>query len=151
PARLDAEERLRMEDLAVRGVQALGLRDGAAHCEVRASRDGLFLLEIGARLIGGACARVFRHVLGEDIHPHVLRLALGEADALPRQRPGAAGAMMLPIPKAGRLKSIAGLDKARQVPGIEDVILNTCSGEVIVPFPEQSCYIGFLTASGDSV
>jgi biotin carboxylase/GNAT superfamily N-acetyltransferase len=151
PARLDAAERARLEDLAIRGVQALGLRDGAAHCEVRASKEGLFLLEIGARLIGGACARVFRHVLGEDIHPHVLRLALGEAETAPRQRPGAAGAMMLPIPKAGRLKSIGGVDRARQVPGIEDVILNTSPGAVIVPFPEQTCYIAFLTASGDSV
>lgn len=151
PARVDPEQRARLEELAVRGVRALGLRDGAAHCEVRVSSEGPFLLEIGARLIGGACARVFRHVLGEDIHPHVLRLALGDAETVPRQRAGAAGAMMLPIPRAGRLKSIGGVDRARQVPGIEDVILNTSPGAVIVPFPEQTCYIGFLTASGDSV
>ncbi|HEX3130382.1 MAG TPA: GNAT family N-acetyltransferase [Thermoanaerobaculia bacterium] len=151
PARLDPETRERLESLAVRGVQALGLRDGAAHCEIRGSGEEMYILEIGGRLIGGACSRVFRHVLGEDIHPHVLRLALGKEEELPKQKPGAAGAMMLPIPKSGRLKALRGLDRAGKVPGIEDVILNTSPGEIIVPFPEQSCYVGFLTASGESV
>jgi len=151
PARLEEDARQRLESLAVRGVQALGLRDGAAHCEIRGDGEEMYILEIGGRLIGGACSRVFRHVLGEDIHPHVLRLALGEAEELPKQQPGAAGAMMLPIPKAGKLRAIRGLDRARQVKGIEDVILNTSPGEIIVPFPEQSCYVGFLTASGENV
>ena len=151
PTRLEADVRRRLESMAIRGVQALGLRDGAAHCEIRGAGEEMYILEIGGRLIGGACSRVFRHVLGEDIHPHVLRLALGEEKELPKQKPGAAGAMMLPIPEAGKLRAIKGLDRARQVRGIEDVILNTSPGEIIVPFPEQSCYVGFLTASGEDV
>jgi biotin carboxylase/GNAT superfamily N-acetyltransferase len=150
PPRLSAERQQEMSELAVRGAQALGLRDGAAHCEIRLANGAVFILEIGARLIGGACSRVFRHVLGEDIHPHILRLALGEAEAAPRQQPGAAGAMMIPIPKAGRLRGVHGVEAARQVPGIDDLILNTSPGELIVPFPEQSCYVGFITASRES-
>ncbi|HEX3554025.1 MAG TPA: GNAT family N-acetyltransferase [Thermoanaerobaculia bacterium] len=151
PARLATERRRDIEELAKRGVAALGLRDGFAHCEVRSGSQGTFVLEIGARLIGGACARVFRYVLGEDIHPYVLRVALGEEVEPPRQATGAAGAMMLPITREGKLKSVQGVERARQVPGIKDVILNTSPGEVIVPFPEQSCYVGFLTAQGESV
>ena len=58
---------------------------------------------------------------------------------------------MLPIPEQGRVKSIHGLESARCVPGIRDVILTVGPGDLILPFPEQSCYIGFLTASGVSV
>lgn len=151
PPRLSPEQRRAIEDLARQGVAALGLRDGLAHCEVRSGSQGTFILEIAARLIGGACSRVFRSVLGEDIHPYLLRLALGEAVEPPRQSAGAAGAMMLPITREGKLKAVRGVDGARQVPGIRDVILNTSPGDVIVPFPEQSCYVGFLTAEGGSV
>jgi len=146
PTHLAAEERAGIEALAVRAAQALGLGDGFAHCEIRLSSAGPFVLEIGARLIGGACSRVFRYVIGEDIHSYVLRLALGEPFAMPHQQAAAAGAMMLPIPGEGRLVEIRGVHRARQIPGIQDVIIDTSPGEVIVPFPEQSCYVGFLTA-----
>jgi biotin carboxylase/ribosomal protein S18 acetylase RimI-like enzyme len=150
PTRLPAALQLDLQTLAVRAVTALGLRNGPAHCELRLSSAGSFVLEVGARLIGGACSRAFRHVLGEDIHPTILRIALGEDVSLPQQQAEAAGAMMLPIPKEGRLIAVKGVDRAQRVPGIQDIILNTTPGEVIVPFPEQSCYVGFLTASGET-
>jgi biotin carboxylase len=150
PTSLDAQMRTDIEALAVRATEALGLHQGFAHCEIRMSSGGPVILEIGARLIGGACSRVFRYVIGEDIHAYVLRLALGDHVALPVQQPVAAGAMMLPLPGEGRLAEIRGVHRARQVPGIQDVIIDTSPGEVIVPFPEQSCYIGFLTAKGET-
>lgn len=151
PARLAPEEHRQIEDLARRGAVALGLRDGFGHCELRSGSRGMAVLEIGARLIGGACSRVFRYVLDEDIHPYVLRLALGDEVAPPRQAAGAAGAMMLPITCEGTLKAVRGLERARQVPGVKDVILNTSPGEVILSFPEASCYVGFVTAQAASV
>jgi len=150
PTRLPAGQRQELQDLAASAVKALGLRNGPAHCELRLSRSELFVLEVGARLIGGACSRAFRHALGEDIHSTLLRLALGEAVSVPQQQAGAAGAMMLPIPKEGRLVTVRGIDRAQQVSHIQDIILNTSPGEVIRPFPEQSCYVGFLTASGET-
>lgn len=147
PARLSGERLAEIETLAVRAVKALGLRHGPAHCEIRLSSQGLFVLEIGARLIGGACSRVFRYILEEDIHAHVIRLALGDRVPQPARRPGAAGAMMLPIPAEGRLVAMRGLEEAAEVPGVQDVIVNASPGDVIVPFPEQSCYVGFLTAA----
>jgi hypothetical protein len=58
--------------------------------------------------------------------------------------------MMLPIPREGRLEEIHGVDAAERVPGVDDVIVTAELGDVIVPFPEQSCYIGFVTASADT-
>jgi biotin carboxylase/GNAT superfamily N-acetyltransferase len=150
PPRLARERVEEIERLALRAVAALGLRHGPAHCEIRLSSSGLFVLEIGARLIGGACSRVFRYVLDEDIHAQVIRLAMGDRLRPPGRRPGAAGAMMLPIPREGRLLGMRGLEEAEAVPGIEDVIVNASPGDIIVPFPEQSCYVGFLTAAAGS-
>jgi biotin carboxylase/GNAT superfamily N-acetyltransferase len=150
PARLSPERTEEIESLARRAAIALGLRDGPAHCELRLSSRGLFVLEIAARLIGGACSRVFRYIVEGDIHAHVIRLALGERGLLPRRRTGCAGAMMLPIPAEGRLLGMRGLEEAASVPGIQDVSVHASPGDVVVPFPEQSCYVGFLTAAGST-
>jgi len=78
PARLPADVQANAEALAIEAVAALGLHHGPAHCEIRVSDDGLYVLEVAGRLLGGACARVFRDCLGADIHPLLLRLAMGE-------------------------------------------------------------------------
>jgi biotin carboxylase/GNAT superfamily N-acetyltransferase len=150
PTSLSTDRQSEIKDLAIRAVDALGLHNGPAHCEIRLSNKGPFVLEIGARVIGGACSRVFRHVLDEDIHSYVLRLALGDEISFPQQRTGAAGAMILPIPGEGRLLSVTGVEKARSVPSIQDVIITASPGDIIIPFPEQNCYVGFLTARADT-
>jgi len=150
PTRLTPERRATIRQLAMEAAKTLGLRSGPAHCEIRLSNDGPFVLEIGARVIGGACSRVFRYVLDEDIHSYILRLALGDKIRLPQQKAGAAGAMMLPIPGEGRLLYVNGLEKAQSVGGVQDVILTADPGDLIIPFPEQNCYVGFLTAKADT-
>jgi biotin carboxylase/ribosomal protein S18 acetylase RimI-like enzyme len=151
PSRLAPGVRAEAEALAIRAVLALGLRHGPAHCEIRVSDDGLYVLEVAGRLLGGACARVFRDCLGADIHPLLLRLAMGDEVALPAPDPGrpVAAALMLPVPAEGRLVAIRGVDRARRVPGVSDVIESGSPGDIIVRFPEQACYpVGFIGASG---
>jgi len=147
PGRLDPPQRGQVEDLAQCAVAALGLTTGAAHCEVRLTSSGPVVLEVGARLIGGACSRAFRWLVEDDLHAFLIRLALGERPPWPRSREGAAGAMMLPIPRQGRLQAVRGLEAARRIPGIVNVLITAKPGDVILEFPEQSCYIGFLTAA----
>lgn len=62
----------------------------------------------------------------------------------------AAGAMMLPIPRAGFLKHVTGLDAALSVPGIEDVVVTAKPHEELQPFPEGTSYPGFVFARGDT-
>lgn len=150
PPRLDARRIAEMEALAVRAAEAVGLQTGLAHCEIRLSDDGPKVLELAGRLIGGACSRVFRSLLPIDVHELILRLASGEDVPRPRVLSRAAGALMLPIPAEGRMVAIEGVEAARAVPGVQDVIINSSKGDVILPFPEQNCYIGFMTAAGET-
>jgi biotin carboxylase/ribosomal protein S18 acetylase RimI-like enzyme len=155
PPRLPGQVREAAEVLAARAAAALGLWHGAAHCEIRVTDDGLYVLEVAGRLLGGACARVFRDCLGTDIHPLLLRLAMGERVVLPPRaataRQPVAAALMLPVPGEGKLVALRGTDRARRVPGITDVVEVGCPGDVIVPFPEQACYpVGFIGAAGQT-
>jgi L-aminoacid ligase-like protein len=60
----------------------------------------------------------------------------------------AAGAMMLPIPRAGFLHRVEGLDRALSVPGIEDIAITAKPAEKLLPFPEGTSYPGFIFARG---
>ena len=68
-----------------------------------------------------------------------------ELPALTRERQPA-GVMMIPIAKAGRLAAVAGLERARAVPGIEDVTITIALGQPVVPLPEGNRYLGFIFA-----
>ena len=69
--------------------------------------------------------------------------------SLTRER-AAAGTLMLPIPRAGFLKQVTGLDAALSVPGIEDVVITAKPHEKLQPFPEGAGYPGFVFARGDT-
>lgn len=51
---------------------------------------------------------------------------------------------MIPIPGDGRLVRVSGVDEARRVSDVEDVVISARPGQVLVPLPEGSRYLGFL-------
>jgi hypothetical protein len=51
---------------------------------------------------------------------------------------------MIPIPRGGRLGRVSGLDQARRVADVEDVVISIRPGQFLVPLPEGSRYLGFL-------
>src|ERR671932_579294 len=82
--------------------------------------------------------------LAELLIRHACRLQI---PTLAREQ-GAAGAMMLPIPRAGFLKRVEGLDAALSVPGIEDIAITAKPTEKLLPFPDGASYPGFIFARG---
>jgi len=58
--------------------------------------------------------------------------------------------MMIPIPRDGIYRSVGGVDAARAVPGIEDVVITAKEGQRLIPLPEGSSYPGFIFARGGS-
>jgi biotin carboxylase len=149
PSRLSAATQAAVADVAARAARALGLTDGAVHCELRL-RPGTagalepVVLEIAARSIGGLCGRTLRFGTGLSLEELILRRALGRrVDSLERER-AAAAVMMIPIPRGGVLEEVRGLDVARAVPLIEDVTISLHKGQEVVPLPEGSRYLGFI-------
>jgi biotin carboxylase len=136
---------------AERAVRALGISEGPVHAELRYNENGPWLIELAARPIGGRCSAVLRFgdqkIALEEI---ILRHALGmPLPSLQRERP-AAGVMMIPIPGAGTLQEVRGIEEAKAVPLIEDVQITAHPGERLVPFPEGSRYPGFIFARGET-
>ena len=57
---------------------------------------------------------------------------------------------MIPIPKGGRLERVSGVAEARQVPGVEDVVVSARPGQILVPLPEGSRYLGFVFSRAET-
>ena len=130
--------------------QQAGITEGPIHAESRVHRDSVTLLEVAPRSIGGSCGKVLRHALGMSLEELILRHVLGDALPAIDQSGPAVGVMMLPVPVAGIFSGIDGIDKAQVVPGIEAIEISSHSGDRVLPLPEESTYLGFVFASGES-
>ncbi len=144
PSRLPADIQARCAQTAQDGARALGLREGPVHAEMRVNEDGVWVIEIAARSIGGLCSRTLRFGAGMSLEELILRHALGKSPASPRREARAAGVMMIPIPKAGILEAVRGIQAALAIPGIDEVTISAHPGSRLVPLPEGDRYLGFL-------
>ena len=139
----------RMHDAVARAAAAIGLRHGPIHGECRVNPAGVFVLEVAARPIGGLCARALRFASEPDAMPLeelLLRHALGELTDHFEREGAASGVMMIPIPRRGVYRGIAGMDEASAVEGIVDVRITAKADQVLVPLPEGASYLGFIFA-----
>ncbi len=155
PSRLPVATQARIRDCAAAAARALGLSDGPVHAELRLGRDGVgrdraWMIEIAARSIGGLCSRTLRFGTGMSLEEIILRHALGLPIASLARDRRAAGVMMIPIPRGGVLEDVEGLDEARAVPLVEDVVIAMHKGQEIVPLPEGSRYLGFIFSRADA-
>ena len=129
---------------------ALGLTEGPIHAELRVNDRGPFVLEVAARSIGGLCARTLRFGTGVSLEELILCHALGRPlESLERER-RAAGVMMIPIPRAGRLSVVRGTAEAAAVDAVEEVAITMHPGQELIPLPEGWQYLGFIFARAET-
>ncbi len=108
------------------------------------------VLEIAARSIGGLCSRTLRFGAGLSLEEVLVAHAMGLPLEPLRREARASGVMMLPIPRRGVLHGVRGVEAARAVPGVDDVVVTVPEGREVVPLPEGDSYLGFLFAHGDT-
>ncbi len=150
PSRLPQAVRTAIVNETEAGCRALGLREGPVHAELRVHASTPWILEIAARTIGGICSRTLRLATGASLEEILLPHALSmETESLVRED-RAAGVLMIPIPRAGVLRKVEGLDAARAVAHVDDVNLALPEGAELVPLPEGHRYLGFVLASAET-
>lgn len=146
PSRHAGKDQRAAEEVTARAAAALGLLEGPVHAELRLGPRGPVVLEVAARTIGGLCARALRFGAGLSLEEVVVAHALALPIASLEREARASGVMMLPIPKRGILHAVGGVERAREVPGVEDVSITAPLGREVVPLPEGDAYLGFLFA-----
>jgi biotin carboxylase len=150
PSRLPRTAQNRIAAVTRDACAALGLTEGPIHAELRLNERGPFVLEIAARSIGGLCSRTLTFGTGLSLEELILGHALGRPLASLERERRAAGVMMIPIPRAGRLAVVHGTDEAAAVDGIEEVAITMHPGQDVVPLPEGWQYLGFIFARAET-
>jgi biotin carboxylase len=86
PPAIGEDEIAGIRSLATRALQALGVRSGIAHTEIKLTKDGPRIIEINGRL-GGGIAELAQWVGGCDLITVAGRIALGETANIPSLNP----------------------------------------------------------------
>jgi len=150
PSREPAEVQQALIETTAQAAAAVGLRHGPVHAELRYNTEGAWILEVHARPIGGLCARALRLADGIPLEEMILVHALGGNVWMAQVDGPASGVMMIPIPKGGIFQSVEGVDRALAVPAIEAVEITATAGQMLLPLPEGSSYLGFIFARGET-
>ncbi len=152
PSRLPADIQNSIKNLTEQSANAIGLKEGPIHAELRTRLDarnsnkaGPWLIEIAARSIGGLCSRSLSFGDQLTLEDIILRHAIGEP-VFPDRESSASGVMMIPIPNAGVLKRVDGTLVAQAVPGITEITISIALGQEVLPLPEGDKYLGFIFA-----
>ena len=151
PSRLPEAMQEAIADCAAEGVAALELVTGPVHAEFRVNETGVWVLEIAPRPIGGLCSRALR--FGEEkisLEELLLRHALAMDGVDQLRENSAAGVMMIPVPRSGVLEGVEGVEAARSVSGIEDIVITARLHDAIAAWPEGSSYLGFIFSRSES-
>jgi biotin carboxylase len=146
PSALDPARQEAVAATVQQAATALGLRHGPIHAECRVGRDGIFVLEVAARPIGGLCSKALRFGDGSSLEHVLLRHAIGEDVASVVREASASAVMMIPIPKRGMLKRVDGEEAALAVGDVEEVRITAKVGQLLEPLPEAAGYLGFIFA-----
>jgi biotin carboxylase len=155
PSSLARQSQGRVIETLQAAVLALGLYHGPLHAELRINSEGIWVMEIAARSIGGLCSRALRFasLASNDfftLEEMIIRLALGQDVSVFQRERAASGVMMVPVPGEGILTGVEGVEEARKIAGVEDVVITAKVNQKLVPLPEGSGYPGFIFARGDS-
>jgi biotin carboxylase len=144
PSRLADATLSEVARTAAAATRALGLVSGPVHAELRINEAGPWVIEVAARSIGGLCSRALRFDGERSLEEVILMHALGRDTIGIEREAQAAGVMMIPIPRSGILAAVNGIDGARKVLDIEDIIISAHIGQKILPPPEGAAYLGFI-------
>lgn len=147
PSRLPAKQQTELRDCAGDAAGALGLVDGAIHAEFRVNENGLWVLEVAPRSIGGLCSRALRFGAERiSLEELLIRAAFGWDGADAQRESDASGVMMIPLPRSGIFERVEGLEDARKIVHITGIEITARLKDYLAAWPEGASYLGFIFA-----
>jgi len=150
PSRASATVQRAIEAAVAAAASALGLHHGPVHAECRVNARGVYVLEVAARPIGGLCANMLRFTgsggAAISFEELLVRHATGEPIAGWDREAEASAVMMIPIPRGGVYRRVDGVDEAKAIAGVDDVLITAKPDQHLVPLPEGASYLGFIFA-----
>lgn len=144
-----SQKKLKLVEKVVKGAAiALGIKNGAIHCEVLVNEKGVYLVEMGGRPGGGHIfGQVAEATSGVCMPQELAKILLGEkADVKPKYQKGACYKFF--SPPNGLFIKAHGEDKAKKLPNILDFGFEMKPKTIIGPISGDADRPGFVVSSG---
>lgn len=150
PSRLAKDVRERIADVAISANKAIGIENGPSHTEIKVTKDGPKIVELGARL-GGDC--ITTHLVplstGVNMVECSIRIALGEKpDLTPKWNKGSAIRYL--HTDIGLIQQISGVEDAKKVHGVRQISIIHGIGDNAKEVRSSVDRVGFVISQGDS-
>lgn len=129
PSRHPFETQQAIKELAIQACKAVGIDQGPAHVEMMVTKRGPVMIELGARMGGdNITTSLVPLSTGIDMVKATIDVAMGnQPDIEPCLHCGSA-IRYIAAPE-GIIKSIDGIDEAKKVQGVREVIMTKVAGE----------------------
>lgn len=130
-------------------LDAMGLRNGPAHTEIRLTSRGPRIIESHNRIGGYAINEMVEVAYGIDMERYALGIPFGLVEPLtesPEPRSGAALQALTPEP--GRVVEVTGVDAVRADPAFVGLHLKVRPGDVVPPLTWNEDIGGYIVARG---
>ncbi|MBE7028345.1 MAG: ATP-grasp domain-containing protein [Ruminococcaceae bacterium] len=149
-SRLSLEIKNKIKKVAIEAVKSVGIENGPAHVEIMVTSEGPKMIELGARM-GGDC--ITTHLVplstGIDMVEATIKCALGEEpDVTPKFERGSA--IRYFSAQKGIIKSISGVEEAKEIDGIKEITFTKNVGEKLGSINSSNDRTGFVIAQADT-
>lgn len=149
PSRLTREQQEDVRRVAVACNMALGNYNGSSNVEIKVTKDGAKVVEMGARLSGDYMATDLVPLsCGVNMVEGIIKIALGQTPDL-EHKFERASAIRFVGADVGVVESIDGVDEARSVPGVVRVGLDRTVGDTIAPIHSSLDRAGYVIAQAN--
>ena len=149
PSALPEKQQSRAVAVFKQAIFALGIDIGAAKGDIKITPEGPKIVEIAARLSGGwMSAYTYPLSTGVNLYKAAIQIALGETptDLKPKTSLVSAERSLLPPP--GKILSIQGVEEARKIKGVKEIILMKEAGDMAEEPRSNLGKVGYVITVG---
>ncbi len=149
PAPLSEKDWEAMSDIVSRCLDAVGYRDGPSHTEIILTEEGSQIVETHTRVGGDRIFHLVKLSTGIDMFELALAWMCLRHGALNDSPPRDTGAAIrFFVGRPGQLKSIKGVDTAREMTGVVEVRIDKYEGDTIPELRGSEDRIGHVICTG---
>ncbi len=149
PSQLSAETKKRIAEVTIVANKAIGIKNGPSHTEIKVTKDGPKIVELGARL-GGDC--ITTHLVplstGVNMVECTIRIALGEKPDLEAKWNKGSAIRYLKT-GTGIVKKITGVEEAENIEGVVQVSIVHGVGEQVGEIKSSVDRTGFVITQAE--
>lgn len=150
-ASLSSDIQLQIEETVTRALKEVNFKYGAAHTEVKWTKNGCVIIEVNPRLAGGMIPELIRYTTGIDLlHQQILHSVGIEPSINKITQRGHAGIHFIVSSQSGILVDVEGLDSVKNIPGVVQVEITAKIGQNVHLPKNFSHRLGYVIVLGET-